>query len=231
MKDITYNKDILDLIKKLTKLTKQFVITKENDEVSIKVNCDKSIFVNLVFPVVNFDFEGDKIGFVEGAYPKFYEFFSSFKKPNMSQDENKLIIRDGNASIKFLLSDPEIIKNGFSGMKKLPDPNVSFTLSKEQFAYIKNMIQMINTENVSFDISEKSVVLSVINDITSNSYDFKIDLEHETKKDLNISLKSTIFMTAPELEYTIDIHEGLFCFRSVNENFVLNLYTGKRNDK
>jgi hypothetical protein len=231
MKEITYDKDILDLVKKLTKLTKQFQITKENDEVSIRVNCDKSVFVDLTFPAKNFDFDGEKIGFVEGAYQKFYEFFSTFKKPSLSQDENKLILRDGNASIKFLLSDPDIIKNGFKGTKKLPDPSVSFKLTKDEFSYIRNMIGMINTENVNFKVTDKSVIISVVNEVTDNSYDFKIDLEYESKEDLDITLKSTIFNTAPELEYTINITQGLFHFQSVNEKFTLNLYTGKKNDK
>ncbi len=231
MKDITYNKDILDLIKKLSKLTKQFVISKEDDNVAIKVNCEKSVFVELTTPKANFDFDGESIAFVEGSYNKFYDFFSSYKKPVLKQDQNKLVIVDGTSSIKYLLSDPAIIKNTFKGTRKLPEATVTFALTKEQFSKIKDMIHMINTENVVFKASGDKVVISVVNEVTNNSFNLEIPLEKETKEILEVPLKSTIFDNAPDLAYEINIIQNLFHFKSVNEQFTLNLYTGMKSGK
>lgn len=228
MKEVSYNKEILDLIKKLTRLTKQFLMTKDGENVSIRVNCEKSVFVDLETPVSNFDFDGETIGFVEGAYNKFYDFFSSFKKPILKQDQNKLIIQDGHSSIKYQLSNPEIIKNSFKGAKKFPSPIVSFVLSKENFEYIKDMIRMINSENVVFKINKKDVTISVINDVTDNSYDHVIPLDVESTETMEVPLKTTIFNFAPELEYKVNIITGLFHFESVNPSFTLNLYTGMK---
>lgn len=231
MKEVSYNKDILDVIKKLTKLTKQFKMTKEDSKVAIKVSCEKSVFVDFSTPVSNFDFDGDEIGFVENSYNKFYEFFSCFKKPVLKQEQNKIVIQDGNSSIKYLLSDPEIIKNGFKGAKQFPTPIVKFMLSKDNFSYIGDMIKMIASDNVVFKVNKKDVTISVLNEITGNSYDHVVPLDTEPSEMMEIPLKTTIFDLAPTLEYEVNIITGMFHFKSVNENFTLNLYTGMRSTK
>lgn len=231
MKDITYNKEILDLIKKLTKLTKQFRISKDEENISIRVNCEKSILVELVSPKKNFDFDGDLIGFVEGSYNKFYDFFSAFKNPTLKQNENKLIISDGNNNIKYSLSDPEIIKNSFKDTKQLPKSMASFKITKDQFSYIKDMIHRVGTDNVVFKANGSEVTISVINNVSGNSYDMLLPLNNEIKDILEIPLKSTIFESAPELEYEVNIIQNLFHFKSVDENFTLNLYTGIKSGK
>lgn len=231
MKEVSYSKDILDLIKKLTKLTKQFRITKEESTISIRVACEKSMYVDFSSPVSNFDFEGHEIGFVENSFSKFHEFWSCFKKPILKQDQNKMIIQDGKSSIKYLLSDPDIIKNSFKGLKQLPNPVTSFKLSKDDFTHIRSMIQMIKSDNVIFKVNKTEIIVSVVNDITGNCYDHTISIEKEPTEIMEIPLKTTIFEAAPELEYEIIIYSGAFNFKSVNDNFTLSLFTGMKTSK
>ncbi len=105
MKDITYNKEVLQVLKTLSSsLVKEFIIRKVNDDkLSIKVN-EKSlgIFVDFTTPIDSFNFESDSLGFSEGVYSEFYKFFNLFNKPTIKQDANKLIMKENNQTINFL---------------------------------------------------------------------------------------------------------------------------------
>ena len=90
---------------------------------------------------------------------------------------------------------------------------------------------MISTDNVVFKINGSNATVSVINEVSSNSYDIVLPLDNEVKDILEIPLKATIFGSAPELEYEVSIIQNLFHFKSVNENFTLNLYTGMKSGK
>lgn len=231
MKEITYNKEVLEILKHLSKnLLKSLLLKKENDKVSIRMKAP-SIYIDLNTPVDNFNFDGEQIAFYDGVYDKFYQFFDCFKNPSLFQNEHDLVLKEGKNSIKFRVSDPELIeeRNLFKVLKKLPESVVKISLDKDQFTSIKRMIKMVSTEDITFKIKGDKVVVSVENDKTKNSYDYEIDLEEAVNEEVEMTIKTTVFDSAPELNYEVTITKvGLFHFKSINEHFELNLYTGDR---
>lgn len=232
MKDITYNKDILAVLNDISKsLTKEFIIRKIDDKLSIKVNEKSlSILVDFSTPVNSFDFESETIAFAEGVFADFYKFFNLFDKPSLKQDANKLILKEGKQTIKFSPSNPEIIKNEFKSVKKLPDLTASISVTREQFKSISKMINMLDAGEVQFLGNGKILNIVIGNDASENETTLSFDLENELDKEVNISLNTLVFKNAPDLDYTINIFEkaNLFNFVSVNENFTLNLFTGMK---
>jgi hypothetical protein len=232
MKDIAYNKEILEVLKDLSdSLIKQFKINKIEDNLSIRVKENSlGIMVDFSTPVSNFDFEGIQIGFAENVYSEFYKFFDLFKNPSLTQDGNKLIMKENKQTIKFSPSNPEIIDNEFKSIKGLPESVVSFNLNVEQFSYIKKMIKMIGASVVNFSSKKDSQFLkiNIENDVNKNDSSILIDLEEPTKEDVDIDLNTTIFKSGLPLKYVVNIipKAKMFTFSSVNENFNLNLYTG-----
>lgn len=230
MHDINYNKSLLALLNDISKsLTKEFIIRKVDDNLSIKVNEKSlSIFVDFTTPITNFDFEGDVLGFSEGVFSEFYKFFNLFDKPNLYQDGNKLILKENKQTIKFSPSNPEIIKNEFKGINKLPDPVASIPVSREQFKNIAKMINMLDADEVKFVGVGRSIKVVIDNKINENGSSTTFELDKDLAKKVDISLNTLIFKNAPDLDYVINIVEeaNLFHFSSVNENFTLNLFTG-----
>lgn len=229
MKELTYNKEFLVTIHKMKDILTNILVKKADGRVFIKMKTDKSIYVDLNTDASNFDFDGEALCFMEGVFDKFYKFFNCFKNPTISQSEKDLVIREGKNSIKFRVSDPDLINDDklFNGMKKTPPSIIMVSLSKEQFSNIKSMIKMVESEDVKFKIMKDKIVVSVANDNTKNSYNFEIDLDKEPSEETEIEIKSTVFESAPELDYEVNITEvGIFHFKAVTEVFELNLYTG-----
>ncbi len=234
MKEIVYNKEIFEVIDKLSEhLLKSVLLKKDENNVSVKMKAT-SVFVELTTPISNFDFEGDVLAFAEGVYEKYFKFFNCFKNPSLTQNENTLTLKEGKNVIKFRVSDPELIeeKQLFNGLKKQPESVTKINLDMDQFQSIRQMIKMISSkdsEDVTFNVKKKVVVITVANPNTKNSYDFQIDLEEEATEEVEFSIKANIFNYAPKLNYEVNITKtGFFIFKSVNENFELNLYTGMK---
>ena len=230
MKDITYNREVLQAIKSISStLSKQFIIRKIDNQISIKKN-EKGIgmYVDFTSPVENFDFEGDVLAFADDVYADFYKYYNLFKNPTIKQDAKKLIIKEDKQTIKFSPSNPDIISNEFNGVKNLPTPTVTFNLPAEQFSYLEKMIKMVGCEEVTMTVKGKELSISLNNNVNENSSDMTIELDEEIKKDLKFTIPVTIFSVAPDFNYVVNIipEAKMFHFSSVNELFTLNVYTG-----
>lgn len=230
VKEITYNKDCLNLINSLSNISEKVLVEKTEEGQFIKIdgkNKDTTVAYKFNAPVVDFNFDGDTIGFYD--FPEFFTLVSEFDEPVITQvNDDKVQISKGKAKLSYHLADEEAIKKPFQKIK-FEDPDAVFTLTEANFAKISSMIGKLKAENVSIIIEDNEVRLRLFTGGRDNEFEETFEISDSSGEEFEITLTNEIFTLAPKGDYTISVkEEGIVQFNYENEDgFDLKLFTAE----
>jgi len=233
--DVTFEKKTLELINELTKINTKLMIEheevekgKEPENIIIDgTNPDTTIAYKFSAPKEHFEFEGDEVAFYD--YSQFFELLSVFDKPKISQiGDEKFEIKQNKSKITYFISDSEAVDVGFSEVD-FKDPELSFCISDEQFKDLRNMLRLIEAENVTISVAEDTVTVKLSTGDKDNSYETQFKTEEWDGTEFSITLSKDIWEKAPEGSYDIQVkQEGIIRLKYLeNDAISLDLYTAE----
>ena len=235
---IVYNKQFLQTLKELSRISPYVVMKKVDGNIVItQKNEHENINYIITTPEKNFQFDKNEIAFFN--YVEFYSFLELFSNPEISIENNKVVLSENNSKTEYFLSNVEACKVGFPCPWNNPD--IKFDLpQKELETLIKASSLFPSSETIKkarIVGNEKSVSIELVNvninpkqktydktfskqlDVTSITgkpceYDFVVNREifiNSPKRSYSIELKKEGFMKAgyQDSDYFVDI----FCLR------------------
>ena len=235
MKEITFNKEVLEIVNRIGELKSEILFLKENDSVVFRQRGEGSIYTHFKTNLNNFDFEGDSLAFID--YRNFYKFLKLFKEPKLKQNENKLVIYDSKSKLNYCVSDPRVIIKSTFETITLPQSDINFLMGEADFNGINQLIKLVGGDNVRFTFEGNSAFVTLFKDGYDNSYERTIDINTNVKDKIEIEMKSSFFELAPCLPYNVNVvfkgsdNKTVFDFGFDNGLYSVNFYTKERNDR
>ena len=235
MHEITYHKDILDIIYKFTStMNKEVLFVKEGENVVIRQRTEVGIYHVFTTKLENFNFAGDELAFYD--FVNFYEFLEMLKSPQLFQAENKIVLQQGSTKINYLISDRDAIaKSQFTKNAVFGDSSVGFTFDEKDLNNIRNLIKKMNIDNVRFTFKDNKCNLTLFKAGYDNSSEIVIDLPVPFEGPLELEIKSYLFKNEPVLPYALTIYSDKqpekLKFSYANDLYSLDVITSVRNDQ
>ena len=234
MHEITYSKDILDVIYKFTStMSKEVLFVKENGKVVIRQKTEVGVYNIFTTDEVNFNFTGETLAFLD--FVNFYEFVDMLKTPKLFQDGNKIVLVKDNTKINYLISDPEAVSRSQFSAFTLPPSTIAFAFDEKELNNIRNLIKKMNIDNVRFSFDGTKCNLTLFKAGYDNSSEVSIDLPQAYDGNLDLEIKSYLFKFTPSLPYSVEVYaenpeRAKFKFSYANDLFSLDVLTSVRND-
>lgn len=151
--EVLYNKKLFDVLKDLSKISPQIILTKEEDSiVSYQQTPDKSIRFSLSAPKSYFQFEQDEVAIYN--FPEFYQFFSLFENPKFYISNQKINFEENDSCLGYYFSSPASCFRGIKTIWEKFPTAVKFTLLQ------KDLDSLIKASNliVSSDKNKKAKI-------------------------------------------------------------------------
>jgi len=230
MAKVQYNAKLFDLLKDLTSINTNVVFEKDDkgNIVVRRADSESTIAYQLKAPKDYFDFDEEQIAFYN--YPEFYQYFKAFTQPEMSIDEKKVRLVEGNSKTEYLLSNPETIPAGPKSIN-FKDPDVGINLSAAELDDLLKMIGLINSKKAQVFGNGNSITIKVFNNLHDNTFEktFKVENLSKIKEDIDFVMFSDTFKNLPpKRDYVIEIKaQGFIKISLVDEKVSLDIFTGR----
>lgn len=228
MKEVKYNPFFLDVVRDLSKISPRILFIKNEETVAVRQK-ENEIAFQIKASDGAFDFEGEKLGFLD--YAKFHDLYKIFKNPSINQTEDhKIHIQAGGNKISFLPSNPDLIKNTFNRLGDMDDVLI-FDLTKEKLKDITQMIGKINpgaNGSAYVTVQMKNGVLKLIlsNKVGPNTFETVIEVANKEQEDIEVKFNCDILSKVPSNDYVVSISESSITMEHRNVNYELILRTG-----
>lgn len=233
--NVIFEKEYLTLLKDLSNINDKILVKKTDDEEYIEIeskNAQTTVAYILKAPMDNFNFSGDEVGFYK--FSEFSELLNAFEEPKLKQDDSKFEINEGKSKITYYTADPEAIPPVFKKME-FEDPEITFTLTEEEFSNLKKMCSLLQAETISFSIKNGKLKVGLLGeDKEDSSYEKEFEIDSlDTEDDVTLETPKDIFLLAPKGEYEVQIKEaGIVRFVYVNDSdYELELFTAENEDE
>lgn len=230
MAKVKYNAELFDLLKDLTSINTNVVFEKDDNGniVVRRADSESTIAYQLKAPNDYFDFGEEQIAFYN--YPEFYQYFKAFTQPEMSIDEKKVRLVEGNSKTEYLLSNPETIPAGPKSIN-FKDPDVRINLSAAELDDLLKMIGLINSKKAQIFGNGEGITIKVFNSLHDNTFEktFPVENLSKIKEDIDFVMFSDTFKNLPpKRDYVIEIKaQGFIKISLVDEKVNLDIFTGR----
>jgi len=230
MKQITYNKDLFELLKDLSNINKQIIFDKDidNNLVVMRADSESTIAYQLTAPKEYFDFDEAQIAFYN--YPEFYQYFRTFNNPDLMIDQSNIKFRSGSSNSTYLLSNPESITAGPKSFN-FNDADFKINLTSDDLDELLKMINLIDSKKAQIVCKDDKVSIKIFNNLHDNTFEKIFDATNMSKCDEEIDfvIFAETFRNLPsKRNYTIDIKSvGFIKISLIDEHMKLNVFTGR----
>lgn len=239
MKTVAYDKNALKVIAELSKIVRTkdgntpIKIVKDDEGIHVKAaNSPKTILFTVDAPTSAFNFEGDKICFYN--YGEFYDYFSLFEAPVISQDlfnegesdtYEAVILTQGNRKINYPLSDDEVIKGAIKRVS-WEDPDTYFDFSGEQLGHIKKVIGLLGDKNnnITFTFDGDNVAVKAKTNLNNNSFEDSYAISDPVEESFSVTISDEVFKYLLNVNYRVEVKkDGLLRFFFESNNVVASI--------
>ena len=167
-KKISFNKNYLDIIRELTKISEAMRFVREGDKISIVMpSGSKTLAFKIDAPASYFDFDGSEINI--RYFAEFYQFINAFESISLIQTDNSFIIANKNNEINYVLSNSQIMPKIPNGITK-KDGDITFILSMAELIEMTKMTGMIKADNINVQFANNKIELTAFTAINNNNY-------------------------------------------------------------
>jgi hypothetical protein len=231
VKEISFNKETLSLIKDLTVICNSIVISKQGDNITIsQSNNSQSLGYILTCNKDNFNFDGEKIAFYD--FREFYQLLDVFQNPMLKQDGRFIKMTDSTTKINYLLTDEETIQSGPEELD-FGDVDSSVAIEASTIIEIRRMLSAcFSQSNPGVDVKCKvsakkdKIIMTFQKEEFDNSFERTFECENE--KEFEFVLSADMFTDVPKGNYTIDFYSiGMARMTLKNENIKVEIFTGE----
>jgi len=217
--EVQFKKKFFEVLKDLSKITTQVIITKEDGHLVCRQKTDdESIRYTLTAPLDNFTFEKDEVGIYN--YPEFYQFFSLFKNPKILIEDDKIRFEEGNSLIEYYFSKPEVCARGVNtNWSKYPTAVKFKILQKDLESLVKASSLIVSSDkrkkariSVENDMVKIELIGTNINQKSSEynqSYSKVFDAEKVTDYEpFNYTINADFFInSAKNTDFEVEIKQ------------------------
>lgn len=223
---INFNSDALSLIRNLATINPMLLLESEDNKLKIDSrNPENTIAFEVEMSSDNFSFEGESVAFYD--YKEFYTLLSSFKTPEIYQNNDILEIKSGKSKLTYYMANVDIIDKEYNYVD-FRETHAKIKLSEDSLKKIKSYIMLLGADNVSFGIKDNKLSIKLFSGEKQPMYEDEWDLEESNGDTFEIEISKDIFTKSPEVEYTIHFHSaGIIKFEYKSNDIVLNLYTAQ----
>lgn len=223
---IKFEPEVLELINKLTTINPSIIFEKDDKRSTVikRTNSSRSIAYILSATDESFQFEEDEMAFSD--YPEFYSLLKVFDKPDIIKKDNKIIIKEKDSKINYLLSEAEVLSKGPTSVK-FNETTATLKLSLEILKEIKKMIDLVDAEKIHLKVDEDSDELNFkcFNTSHDNSWETVYKLDSESKADIDFTVNSEVFTLIPNYNYMFDINsDGIVRFKFATKHVNLEIF-------
>jgi len=240
MKKVDYSKVVFDVVSAFNAVNNSVAFDKETDEggttnVFVK-SCayDKSIAYILKCPEELFNFGGDSCSFYD--FKSFYSLFGLLNEPEIEEDDENvnITLKQGEQSIKFRLTDREMIKKEFNAVE-LEDADASFELDDGMIKYFRQVIgnPAIAADRVSFKFTKDLLTYKIYNQKGSNTFTGTIETETSGEENFEVVIPAETILKVPVASYKAKAYEnGVLNLNMVREDdIVVNVYVSSMDEE
>ncbi len=218
MQKIEFNNEYLELIKKLSSISRSIIFKKTDNKICVlRADESKTLYFKVVAPYTYFTFEGDELAIFD--FVSFYQSINAFGPSSLVQKDNKIIINYQNGKINYVMSNPRSIT---IGPKKLGvTPKVNVKLNPASLSEINKSIGYLKAEFVDVIFENGNMMFRIYNKEFGHSFDKPIQCEIIEKDITNFkfTINSSIFHRVPEESYDIQIdNNGYIGFQCSKPN-------------
>jgi hypothetical protein len=221
---IEFKKDCIEYINDMAKINPLIRISKDGDKLNIiRLSVDQSIFAKMTMDIKGFEFVDDEISFID--FPDFYRFFKLFKEPNISQDNNALVIEENNSKIKYVLSHLDTVPSSSVRNIKFEDVIAEWEWDYSDILKIQKMAGMFKVDGVGITVKKDKLKVTV-GDKLGNCFSEEYDIE-TGNPNINESYKFQLqtFTVLPKAAYNVAISgDGIIKFSLIDDNVDFDIY-------
>jgi DNA replicative helicase MCM subunit Mcm2 (Cdc46/Mcm family) len=234
MEKIEYKPEFINLIKDLTVINKTVIIQKKEEQaVSYRSDPDVTWMYNIEADPSYFNISDEtKLGFYD--FTEFFQFFMTFKNPDLFLDGNKIIFSNGASKGEYILSDVEMLtinkKYGRSAKIKFPKYDFAIQLNSTDISELVKLTGLIQPTRAKFYIKNNKFNIKLCTKKHENTFEKSFDFVNESgcEEDVDFDILPEIFEKLPSKNnYMLKIHkDGFILFTLINDNIKVNIFTG-----
>lgn len=226
--EVTYNKDTLTLIRKLSEINTELTIEKSEDGKLVHIIArtpSRSLAYEFDAPIDMFNFEGDSITFFD--FKEFYTLFSVNDDPVLKHDTYKFEIVKNRAKLVYFLGEREATdEDEYEEVVEFESSDASFKLTADTMKKFKTMISLTKAEDLILEVEGDKVLIKLYYQESQPTYEESFDLDEPAKKDFKFIVDTEIIKLSPENDYIVDLNaDGVVRMKYLNDkNIDLNIF-------
>jgi len=230
---VTFNKNVLTILKELTPISEVVVMIKKKDEEGNLTDnvyisqANESEVLGYILNVPNnlLTFNGDKLAFQE--FSEFFHLYSLFTdEPEIEQfDAAKLIIKGGSTKISLIVGEADVLDSG-PEVVPFDKPDAVLTITSSQLLELRKKISLIKAEKVEITVEKKYISLRFFLDDNNNSIEETFAVNNE--KTFHFITNVDMFVNVPKSDYTINfVQSGMVEMVHSSQIVDLRIYSGE----
>jgi len=233
---VTFNKEVLTLLKELTPISDAVIMTKKKDsnnkttgDVYIS-QANESEVLGYILKAPNnlLTFDGDELAFQE--FSEFFQLYSLFnEEPKIEQvDAAKLIMKGGSTKISLIVGEADVLE---SGPEEIPfgKPDASLKITSAQLLELRKKIGLIKAEKVDITVAEKYISLRFFLDNNNNSIEETFAVKNNST--FQFTTNVDMFVDVPKSDYVINlVKAGMVEMVHSSQIVDLRIYSGEVDD-
>lgn len=232
MKQINFDVNTVELIRKMTNINASILVQANADTNQIEIKgTDPSSSVGYIFkaPKSHLDFNGKEIGFLD--FNEFYQLLKSIEDVTIGQDDGlyDLTLQGSRAKIQYRLTNSEVLPKPFNEID-FGDSDVDLVLTEGDLKQIVKMTSLVNAEFIKLTSNDKGEFqLCLFNKNSSNTFELNLEVDKSTNKNFELILPRESVLMLPIYEYKVSMSsQGIVKFEmETGTDATVEIYTAE----